>query len=265
MTSKNKKRFVLVIAVLTLLIFLHFIRVIRPVENFLIGHFLNFQAGIYDIGNKFSYSFMNLSQSQKILTENQELTQKFNDLLYDNNRLKDMELENNNLKALLNYFDNQNFEYVVAKVLGRDINKDNTMIINRGSEHGVTAGQSVIVGNGILVGRIIDVKANLSTVLLLTDSSVNLSVTKPSLDHSIGIAKGEFGLSLGVDLIPQNERIEIDDTLITSGLEGDIPRGLVIGQVNRMIENENELFKSATIKTLINYKNISLVSVIIGS
>jgi len=77
------------------------------------------------------------------------------------------------------------------------------------------------------------------------------------------LAKGEFGLSIKVELVPQDFDLKEGDLIITSGLEKDIPRGLIIGKVNRIISYENELFKSATINPLVDYGEITIISIII--
>jgi len=262
MERKVKKRVWIIAAVILLLVFLHWLNVTSSLENKIISGFLNTQASIYNFFNKLNYSFINYQQAQTILKENEQLKTQLDDLIRQNALLKDLELENNNLKALLNYFENQNFQYQIGRVIAKDVDRPNTIVINQGSLNGLKIGQPVIVGNGVFIGKIIDVKESLATVLLLTDPALEVAVTLPSYDHSIGIARGEYGLSLKVELIPQNEVVNENDTLITSGLEGDIPRGLVLGQVNRIVSTENDLFKTATVKTLINYKNISLVGVI---
>ena len=66
-----------------------------------------------------------------------------------------------------------------------------------------------------------------------------------------------------MDFIPQSVNLEIDDLVITSGLEGSIPRGLQVGKIFEINKESNELWQSAFVDPLSNLNNIFIVSVII--
>ena len=72
-----------------------------------------------------------------------------------------------------------------------------------------------------------------------------------------------WGKVTGKAVIPQSEKVSLDDIVITSGLGENIPRGLVVGKVILVNSESNEIWQSATIEPLANFDNLTLVSVIL--
>lgn len=261
--KKNRKIKFYILAVIILLIFLHYLGVLAKPETYILQGLTDYQYKSYNFLTKLKFSFINYQEAKAFKRENQELKEQLNQLTYENSQLNIYKLENEKLKAMLDYFQDNEFAHLTAKVIGKDINKDNTLIINRGSNHGIKEGYPVVVDDGIIIGKIIEVKGNISTILLLTDNLSQLAISTLSSNKTTGLAQGERGLSIKVELIPQNLEIKEGDLMVTSGLEENIPRGLVIGKVNRMISHENDLFKSVTISPLVDYEEITFLSVIL--
>lgn len=232
-------------------------------ERFSLNNISSAQNSSYAFFTRLKYSFINYQEAQEYKKENLQLKSEINQLIYENSQLKIYEQENERLKASLNFFQENQYSYVMAKVIGKDLNKDNTLIINKGSQDGLRAGYAAIVDEGIIIGKLIAVKDHISTVLLLTDNQSQLAISTLSSNKTAGLARGEYGLSLRVDFIPQNIELKVEDILITSGLEENIPRGFVIGKVSRIISNDNDLFKSVTISPLADYAEITALSIII--
>ncbi|MBD3359912.1 MAG: rod shape-determining protein MreC [Candidatus Buchananbacteria bacterium] len=260
---KNRKIKIYILAVIVLLIFLHYLGVLVKPEYYTLRVLTDLQHETYTFLTKLRFSFINYQEAQAFKSENEQLQSELNQLIYENSQLKAYKLENEKLKELLNYFQENDFDYLTAKVIGRDMDKDNTLLINKGSQQGIKEGYPVVVDNGIIIGKTISVRDNLSTVLLVTDNLSQLAISKIDTNKTTGLAQGEFGLSIKVDLIPQDLEIKQDDLIITSGLEKNIPRGLILGKVNRIISHENDLFKSVTISPLVDYEEITFLSVII--
>lgn len=263
--KKNQKRFVILVAVIILLIFFYMIGALIFIENPIRSALSTTQNTLYNSGIKIKNSFINYSEAQDIKKKNQELSEQISALLSENAELQQYRIENQTLKDLLSFTETTPHTYEIAKVISRQPDRVNTIVINRGDQHKIQNGYPVITDNGILIGKIIEVKKASSTVLLLTDTQQKIAVSMPDQEGTIGIAQGEFGLSIKIELIPQNIEITQDDIIISSGLEKHIPRSLIVGRVNRVIQHENELFKTATISPVIDYDEVSIVSVIIPS
>ena len=117
--------------------------------------------------------------------------------------------------------------------------------------------------DGYIIGKVYKAYDKHSIVKLINDHSSQLAITILNTAKTIGIAQGEFGLGVKIDLIPQNEKIDLDDIVITSGLEDNIPRGLVVGTVEEIFGADEEIFKQASIKLPIDFDKIIYISVII--
>ena len=261
--KKNKLIKVYILAVIILLVFFYYLGVLVKGENYFLSSFSLLQNKGYEFFTKFRYSFISYQEAQDLKKENADLKHELGQLYYENAQLLAYKLENENLRSMLNFFEERDFDYIVAKVIGRDLNRNNTLIINKGLKDGIKNGYAAIVEEGMIVGKVIEAKENLSTVLLLTDQASQLAVSVVSSNKTTGLARGEFGLSIKVDFIPQDIKIALEDIFITSGLEKDIRRGLVLGKVNRIISHESDLFKTVTINPFINYEEITNLSVIL--
>lgn len=262
-TKKNKQIKFYIAAVIILLVFLHYLGILAKPEYFIMNILSNLQNNTYTFFTKLKYSLVNYQEAQNLKKENIDQKEQINQLTYQISQLNAVEQENEKLRQIINYAKDREFDLLVAKVISRDLNRPNTLIINRGEVDGLKDGFPVAVDNGIIIGKLIDVRKNTATVLLLTDQLSQLAVSLINSNKAIGLAKGEFGLSIKVELIPQDLDIKENDLIITSGMEQNIPRGLIIGKVNRIISYENELFKSATISPLADYGEITILSVVI--
>ncbi|MDD2757871.1 MAG: rod shape-determining protein MreC [Patescibacteria group bacterium] len=172
--------------------------------------------------------------------------------------------ENAQLKELLGFKEKNNTAFVVARVVGKNIaSAEQTIIIDRGMEEGIKPDQPVIVGKGILIGKVVKVEEGLAIVRLINDNQSKIAATTLNTDHSLGVVEGGYGLSVKMNFIPRNETILVGDQIITSGLEANMPRGLLIGSVTA-VENETyQPFQEAVLTPGTELAKIYLVGVIL--
>jgi rod shape-determining protein MreC len=265
MLDKKKNRLIkyYLIAVIILLVFLHYTNILSGFEDSIFKKITNVQGNAYSFITKLKFSFINYQEATELKKENIQLQHQYNQLLYDNSRLISYKYENEHLREILRFTAENNYTYLLSNIIGRDLNRANTLIIDKGRNEGLKNGDPVIIDNGILVGKVIDAKNDIAIILLLTDTLSNIAVSTLDSNKTIGVAKGEFGLSIKVELIPQDTAIKEGDVIVTSGLEQSIPTGLILGEVNRIISNENDLFKSVTINPLLDYEELTVLNVII--
>ena len=135
-----------------------------------------------------------------------------------------------------------------------------TIIINRGARDGIAIGMPVSTDLG-LIGRIIDVSANASQVQLINDENSAVSArlqTTRAHGSIVGQASGVLRLTM-VDL---DEEIRQGDLVITSGLGGNFPADIVVGQVTSVRQFEFELFQEAEVRSLLDFESLDVVLVI---
>lgn len=123
-------------------------------------------------------------------------------------------------------------------------------------------GNPVVVGIGVLIGRISRATPETSIVRLLDDNQSKVAATLLNEEKSIGVVEGGYGISIRMNFIPQNEAITIGDTIITSGLEDGVPRGLTIGTVETFEKEPYQPFQSAVVVPPKNFNWITSVSII---
>jgi rod shape-determining protein MreC len=181
-------------------------------------------------------------------------------------KIKDLEQENNELRKQLGFFHRRNFTHITANVVG--LNSDNVekmIIINAGERDGLKNDQPVIAGDGVIVGTIAKVEKDISMVRLINDNQSKVAATLLNKDGSLGVVEGGYGLSIKMNFIPRNEVVLVGDQVITSGLEENIPRGLLIGEV-AVAENEAyQPFQQAVLTPAIDLSKLFTVSVLIAN
>jgi rod shape-determining protein MreC len=151
--------------------------------------------------------------------------------------------------------------YLAAAVIGRDPSPFvKYVIINRGSDDGLRRGMPVVTNQG-LVGRLAAVTAGAARVQLITDpgSSVNVRL-EPSGAQAVltGSVTGELSLSM----IPQNATIQVGDLVLTSGLGGNYPGDILIGQITNFRRRETDLFQQASVQPVVDFNKLEIVLII---
>lgn len=219
---------------------------------------------------KFFYSFaLGFEQTGDFLgsigdlkNENEKLIKEKQQLLSENAMLRDVENENSVLRDQLGLLPRDHYDLVASFVVSQDPNgTGNWLEINRGSSDGISKGDSVIVSKGILIGRVQEVGFKTSKVVLLTNPNSTVNVV--SLKNGTkGVAKGEYGLGIIFDMILQTDTIEVGDEVITSGIGGDIPRGLYVGTVQEVHPSEDHLFQQAVIISPVQTSKLEVLFVI---
>ncbi len=189
-------------------------------------------------------------------------------LTIDNLRLTEVESENERLRSLLKFAQlNPNYDFrggqVIARVIGKGpSNYLSSITIDLGSDHGIQPGMPVVTERG-LVGRIYKVGPVSSTVLLITDPSSGVpALIQRSSSRLSGVVSGRAGDLPVMDFIPQDEKIALGDTVITSGLGGNFPKNLTVGQIVEVRQRDYEMFQQATIRPTVNFDRLEFVLVI---
>jgi rod shape-determining protein MreC len=154
-------------------------------------------------------------------------------------------------------------EYITAAVIGRDISPFlHYVIINRGSDDGLRRGMPVVSSQG-LVGRVAAVTADGARVQLITDPDTAINVRiQPS--GAEGLLQGSITGDITVAAIPQDASIQTGDLILTSGLGGNFPPDMLIGQISGVRQRPVELFQTATVEPVVDFSQLEIVLVIVN-
>lgn len=256
------KYFLILFSIAALFLLLSFFGLLAPVEGFLgriispvVSFFNNASIKIKEVGK----SVKELGNLQK---ENKDLLNKVKELTLEVNELKELKTENESLKKQLGFIESTNHKTLAAAVLAKDPSSFlKAIIINRGSKDGVKKNMAV-VSDGFLVGRVQEVNTDNSKVILLTDSNFQVNGMIQE-SRALGIVKGQIGSGLAMETIPKDQDVKVNDTVITSNLEADIPEGLLIGKVIGVDTESGGLFQKASIVSFSNLddiRNVVLIS-----
>ena len=128
--------------------------------------------------------------------------------------------------------------------------------IDKGQSSGVKADQPV-TSSGALIGKIIYAGNSTADVELITSSN---AVTQVQLQNSRTSAILKGGIrGLMLEFIPLDIVIAPGEGVITSGLGGNLRPGLVIGTVDRVVSQKNEVFQRVSVKSAANISRADLV------
>ncbi|MBT3322323.1 MAG: rod shape-determining protein MreC [Anaerolineae bacterium] len=153
--------------------------------------------------------------------------------------------------------------YKAASVIGRDPSPFlHYIIINSGSSEGLRRGMPVVTNQG-LIGRIDAVIANAARVQLITDpvSAVNIRLQNADTD---AVLIGSLTGDLALEMISQDIEVQEGDVVLTSGLGGNYPPDLLIGQLFNLRTRDYELFQQASVQSTVDFSRLEIVLVIMN-
>ncbi len=253
-------------AILLVYAFLKLFQLDAGLSSFASGVTAPVYGAFYSAGNRISAVFSGPGDREMLETENERLRTENLELKQQIANLQSAQQENATLRQLLDYFETETNKLprTIARVVGRDPENPSILILNAGRRDGIVENQAVVVEEGIMIAKIDEVLSRTSTARLLTDSESRVAVTISGGAPSSKIARGERGLSLILDQIPQGEILASGQLVITSGLEPAIPRGLLIGEVEEILSEPNDLFQSAVLRPITDYQQLLHVAVILN-
>ncbi len=137
------------------------------------------------------------------------------------------------------------------------------VFIDKGRADGLKNGLMVIGGNGGLIGKIIEADDHFSKVLLITDYASNINAVVQNTERSQGLVKGQHGLTLVMEMLPLEDKIEVGQSVVSVGSVDLSPPGLLIGRVQKVILRENDVFQKALIGPAVDFRRLEKAFVVI--
>lgn len=159
-------------------------------------------------------------------------------------------------------------EFVVADIIAQDPSGvKRALAVDRGSKDGLDEGMVVLSRSGSLVGTVSRVYEDFAWLRLITDpnSAVNVVVLAEGEEggsEARGVAAGDLGGRLSLEMIPAEARIREGDLVTTSGLGGNYPRALLVGGVRSVEDRPQALFKKAAVEPAADLSALDTVMVI---
>ena len=157
-------------------------------------------------------------------------------------RLATLEEENRRLRALFEGAESQPFEYRFAELLHVDLDPfSHRVLIDRGSADGVTRGQAVIDGAGVM-GQVEDVHPHYARVRLISDPNhaLPVQINRTGL-RTVAFGSGETD-RLDLPNVPRQADVRVGDLVVTSGLGDRFPGGYPVAVVSFIDRSEGQTF-----------------------
>jgi|SRR5579875_210053 len=197
-----------------------------------------------------------------VARDNQRLHQQLAALPALEAQLHELQLENQHLSELLSLKDALGLRVVGAAVIGSDATGlARTLMLNQGAAAGVRPGMGVIATAGA-VGKILATSPQASRVILLNDHNCAIDVFDQRT-RARGIVTGVVDDGAVMRYVERTEDVKPGDTLITSGLDGAFPRGVLVGYISKVRRQGPGLFMNVSIKPAVSFRTLEQVLVIV--
>ena len=244
--KKKLKIFASLAAVAALFVFLNAFSGHSAVKNILLAITSPFSRAALASSDFLFSTFKTITEIKNLSIENADLKSENRNLLAELARYKELAKEAEELRAQLGVTAGEKERFLLsAEIINYDpVSLSYSLVINRGIKDGVAEGSPVIMAGNILLGKISGVYGDFSSVLLIADKNNKVGARLERAETS-GVVGGSACSSLLMDLIDKNGGIGAGDLILTSGLDGIYPRGLVIGRVAKISENAEGIFKQA--------------------
>ncbi|MGC9356616.1 MAG: rod shape-determining protein MreC [Anaerolineae bacterium] len=265
------------LATALLLLVLYEAGVLGPLENFLGLIVAPVERALSTLITNVGDLFKTVRDVRELQQQVDELQRANDALRVENIRLREQYMaENEQLRALLNFqSESPTFSIVGADiiergcevfpcgdVLGEDTNPYlNYLVINVGTRDGVAVGMPAVSSGAALVGRVARVTPNLAFVQLINDPESQIAAMLQG-SRVLGMVEGRRDGSLIMTDILPDETVEENEIVITSGLGGLLPRGLILGQVETVTYQESALFQEAVIRPALDFRRLEVVVII---
>ena len=234
---------------------------LKPAENVVFTLFAPLQYSFHWVITRIAHGIETIRGLGTLQSRVDELQQTVDRLMIENLRLREAEIELAVLREQLQFkLANPTYELLAAEVIGRDpSNLLHYIMIDRGAEDGLAIGMPVVTARG-LVGSLTNVYPRSARVMLLTDPSSSVNALIQS-SRATGIVQGQGRGDLLLRYVEQREKVQVDDIVLTSGLGGNFPKRLVIGQVRAVKRNDVDMFQEILVQSAVDFDRLETVLV----
>lgn len=194
--------------------------------------------------------------------ENLRLKQRLAQLEGQQRQMAELEAENHHLADLLELRDALGMTAIAANVIGSDATGlSQTLMLSEGDRQGLRRDMAVISINGV-VGKLIAVSHDAARVLLISDHNSALDAFDQR-SRARGIIAGVVEDGLAMKYVERSEDIKPGDMIVTSGMDGIFPRGLLVGTAARVSREGPGLFLNIEVQAAVNFRELEQVMILI--
>ena len=268
---KNAPIIIVILAVIALIVLMVYTEAGKEkasmIENAMGQALLPLQKGLYSVSQYVYNFFSDIGERRNMIRNYEDLQTRLADLEMELIRLEELEKQNERLKKLASFVD-ENKDMVVtgATVIAKNPgNWFNNITIDKGSKHGVAVNMAVVTDQG-LVGRVIEVADGWAKVRTIVDGKSAVSgIVQRNRDN--GLLKGNNSLGSEDGLcrmiyLPEDSNVTAGDKVLTSGLGEIFPKGIYIGEIIEVTKDTRELYMTAIVKPGVDFQRLEEVLVV---
>ncbi|MCE5281009.1 MAG: rod shape-determining protein MreC [Deltaproteobacteria bacterium] len=227
------------------------LEVAAPVEN-LINTSL---TALHDAWKRYLFLVGMEDENRKLRRENALLAKQLN-------QYREGYMEGMRLQRLLDIKSGFQTQTLAARVIDRKhTSLFKTILINKGTSEGLRVGFPVLADKGV-VGRIIETSWHASRVLLLIDENSNIDALIQR-SRAQGMLQGAGSSGCNMKYISRVEEVQPGDVVVTAGLAGVFPKGLLLGVVSGVSRKEGGLFQKIEVAPAVDFSRLEEVLALI--
>jgi len=261
LSSKKNKVLIIVVVVVSIIFLLNFFQ--KDVRSFFYSVSAPIQKVLWRAGERTSDFLGGIMRVKILKQELDELKLENQELIAQVVVLKDLKKENKTLRQALEIGFQKEFKLALVQIISKDISQD-FILIDKGSEDGISKNMPVITQQRVLVGKISEIYKNFSKVMLISnkENSFDAKIQNEEKDIS-GVVKGQGNFRILFDLIPREENLSQEDIVITSALGGIFPKGLLVGRIKEIKKSDVEPFQQAEIEPFFDVSQTETLFIIL--
>ena len=177
-------------------------------------------------------------------------------------RYREGHLEALRLQKALKVGERTNTSPVVAEVIDREQSPIfRSILIDKGTAHGLKVGLPVLSDQGV-AGRITECAWHVSRVMLIVDENSRIPALLQQ-SRAQGILQGAGAAGCRLKYIPKEEAVAVGDVVVSSGLGGIFPKGIILGVVAAADKMESGLFQSITVRPSVDFSKLEEAVILI--
>ena len=194
--------------------------------------------------------------------ENRRLKKKNDELANQLIRYQEGYLESLRLRKMMNLMGQHAATPIVAEVIDREQSSAfKSILINKGSANGLNVGLPVLNDQGV-VGRLTECSWHVSRIMLIVDENSNVAAILQG-SRTNGILQGAGAAGCRLKYIPKADEVRIGDAVISSGLGGIFPKGIILGVVSAVHKKEGGLFQRIDVQPSVDFAKLEEILVLI--
>jgi len=267
--NKNGVTFIAILVLCLLMMLFSNSNVVLQPKKVGQSFFSLFQLSIHAVADWFSGTWNSIGELKRLRSELDEARERLVEYERVFRNLTELRRENQVLREQLGFSQALSFRYISAQVIARDPgNQFSTIMVNRGSVHGMRQGMPVIAFQGGLqglVGRVVVVSLSTAIVQPITDpnSFVAARLQTSRFDGLVAGSQGVPGLLTMsyVKKLALNE-VQYGELVITSGMGQLFPEGIHIGRVREMTAKEYEASLELEVEPIVDFSRLEYAFII---